>query len=320
VTRPRPAQHRAKIDNRRVAAFLRDTGWSGIRAVARIRHGEWSQAFSFRIEPWTEYVVRFSTLDEDFHKDQLAAAFATPSLPIPKVLAFGEAFDGYYAIAERASGTYLDALDGEQLARALPSLFSALESMRQADVSATRGYGVWAADGTAPQPTWRDALLAIGSDAASQRTAGWRRRLEQSPTGSAPFEMARGKLRDLVDEIPNARHLVHADLLNYNVLVDGGRVSAVLDWGSAMYGDWVFDIAWFVFWQPWYPAWASIDFECEARLHFERVSLDVPDFAIRMRCCEVAIGLDNQTYCAFRGESRWPQLEAVARRTLALSQ
>jgi hygromycin-B 4-O-kinase len=133
------------------------------------------------------------------------------------------------------------------------------------------------------------------------------------------FDTARRKLCELVDDQPNARHLVHADLLNYNVLVEGERVSAVLDWGAAMYSDWIFDIAWFVFWQPWYPAWASIDFEYEAKRHFERVGLHVPDFASRMRCCEIAIGLDNQAYCAFKGESRWPQLEAVARRTLALS-
>jgi hygromycin-B 4-O-kinase len=315
------SQHRHEIDRRQVAAFLRDTGWSGVAAIARIGHGEWSQAFSYRVEPGgREYVVRFSTRDEDFRKDQLATAFAAPNLPIPKVLALGKAFDGYYAIGERATGTHLDALNGEELVQALPSLFSALESMRQADVSTSAGYGVWDAKGDAPQPTWRDALLAIGSDAGSPRIAGWRRRLEQSPTGSAPFETASRKLFELVDKVPDARHLVHADLLNYNVLVEGNRISAVLDWGSAMYGDWVFDIAWFAFWQPWYPAWASIDFQREARLHSERVGLDLPDFAIRMRCCEIAIGLDNQAYCAFKGESRWPQLEAVARRTLMLSQ
>ena len=41
---------------------------------------------------------------------------------------------------------------------------------------------------------------------------------------------------------------------------------------------------------------------------------------LRMRCRETVIGLDNQAYCVFKGESRWPQLEAVARRTLVLSE
>ena len=214
--------HRQTIDSCKVAAFLRDSGWSGVAAIARIAHGEWSQAFSFRLEPGTEYVVRFSALDEDFRKDMLATAFAAPNLPIPKVLAFGEAFDGFYAIAERAHGAYLDALDGEQLVRALPSVFSALERMRQADVSSHRR--LWrrgTPTGMRPSSTWRDALLAIGSASGNPRTAGWRRRLEQSPTGTAPFETGLRKLHELIDGIPNVRHLVHADLLNYNVLVEG---------------------------------------------------------------------------------------------------
>jgi hypothetical protein len=78
-----------------------------------------------------------------------------------------------------------------------------------------------------------------------------------------------------------------------------------------------------VFWQPWYPAWASVDFEREARLHFERLGLDMAELAelaIRMCCCELAIGLDNQAYCAFKGESRWTQLEAVPAEPLVLSE
>jgi hygromycin-B 4-O-kinase len=94
----------------------------------------------------------------------------------------------------------------------------------------------------------------------------------------------------------------------------------VLDWGAAMYGDWLFDIAWFVFWQPWYPAWAEIDFAHEATAHFAALGVPIPDFDLRLRCCEIAIGLDNQAYCAYRGEVRWPQLEEVAVRTLALSE
>jgi thiamine kinase-like enzyme len=39
-------------------------------------------------------------------------------------------------------------------------------------------------------------------------------------------------------------HLVHSDLLHYNVLVAADRVTAVLDWGSSLYGDFLFDLAW----------------------------------------------------------------------------
>jgi hypothetical protein len=39
-----------------------------------------------------------------------------------------------------------------------------------------------------------------------------------------------------------------------------------------------------------------------------------------MRCCEIAISLDNQAYCAFKGESFGRNWKSVARRTLVLSE
>ena len=84
-----------------------------------------------------------------------------------------------------------------------------------------------------------------------------------------------------------------------------------------MYGDFVFDVAWLTFFQPWYPAWSDLDFAAEAARHYARIGLDVPGFAERLRCYEIFIGLDDQAYCAFKG--RWAQLEAVARRTLEIA-
>jgi hygromycin-B 4-O-kinase len=311
--------NRYQIGLEQMAAFLRERGWRVGSTISPIVHGEWSHAFSFAVDDDAEYVVRFSALDEDFRKDQLAARYATPALPIPRILELGQAFDGFYAISERARGTFVDALDVQQLQRALPSLCAAIDGMRQADVTASAGFGVWDASGRAPHASWRDALLAIGTDTTGSRIAGWRPRLEQSPTSAEPFNVAFERLVKLTADVGNARHLIHADLLNYNVLIEGQHIAAVLDWGAAMYGDWVFDVAWFVFWQPWYPAWSAIDFEAEAARYFTAMGVDLSGFGARMRCCEIAIGLDNQAYCAFKGDSRWSQLEAVARRTIELS-
>ena len=313
-----------------MAAFLHEHGWPTAQRIERFAHGEWSTAFSFAVDgaahhtsiAQAEYVVRFSPRVEDFRKDQLAMALAEPRLPIPRMVELGEAFDGYYSIAERASGDYLDALDADGLRKVLPALFGAIDAMRDADVSRTTGFGVWDAGGNARAASWREALRLVGEDPPGSRLDGWRPALARSPTGLGPFEAGLRRLQELLEQVPErdvGRHLIHADLLNYNVLVQGGQLSAVLDWGSAMYGDWVFDIAWFTYWQPWYPAWAGIDFAAEARRHFEAIGLSVPAFVERMRCCELAIGLGNQTYCAFRGEARWPQLAEVAERTLLLS-
>jgi hygromycin-B 4-O-kinase len=296
--------------------LLRHRLGTRIDEVESVGHGEWSKAFTFRVGA-AKYVVRFSATDEDFSKDQRAQGYASGNLPIPRIITLGEAFGGYFAISERATGNFLDALDDDQLRAALPSLLMALDAARAVDLSATRGFGVWGADGNAPCATWREALLDRANDRPTSRIHGWRQRLAGSPTGDGPFDEAYRRLTNLVEVCPEERHLVHADLLNYNVLVAGHSVSAVLDWGESLYGDFLFDIAWFTFWQPWYPAWRDIDFRQQAAQHYAAIGLTVPNFEARLRCYEVVIGLDNQAYSAFKG--RWEQLAAVAQRTLDIA-
>src|SRR5581483_8271453 len=130
------------------------------------------------------------------------------------------------------------------------------------------------------------------------------------------FVQALAHLRALLPFCPEHRHLIHSDLLHYNVLVEGTRITAVLDWGSSLYGDYLYDIAWLCFWQPWFPAWAAIDFRHEALRHYAAIRLDVPHFDERLRCYQFHIGLSAQAYCAFRG--RWTDVADIARRTLAV--
>jgi hygromycin-B 4-O-kinase len=304
------------VSDAQAEAFLVARFGREVSAVASVGHGEWSKAYAFR-RAGTDYIVRFSALEEDFAKDRLAARYGSRALPIPRIIEVGDAFGGFYAISERASGGYLDALGQAQMREMLPALFAALDAARLVDLSASAGYGAWGADGTAPHPTWQAALLDVANDRPTDRTHGWRARLAASPTGSRPFEEALGHLRALVDSCPEERHLIHSDLLNYNVLVSGDRITAVLDWGCSMYGDFLYDVAWFSFWSPWYPAWQGIDFRREAARHYESIGLDVSRFEERLRCCRVHIGLVAQAYNAFRG--RWAELDATARRTLEVA-
>jgi hygromycin-B 4-O-kinase len=119
-------------------------------------------------------------------------------------------------------------------------------------------------------------------------------------------------LRLLVGACPETRHLLHNDLLNFNVLVSGDRVSAVIDWGNALYGDFLYDLALFSFYAPWYPAMRGIDWAREARRHYDAVGLTVPDLGERLRCYELHIGLGGMAYCAYT--RRWDQLQETVQR------
>jgi hygromycin-B 4-O-kinase len=298
----------ARVQSFLAARFGGDTG-----DVARFGMGVWSQAFAFR-RAGRDYVIRFGAHQEDFAKDRLAARYAGPALPIPRVVELGEAFGAYYAISERVFGGYIDDVDEAQMRALLSSLFAALDAARLADLSGTTGYGGWDAEGTAPYPSWRAALVDVANDRPTDRIHGWRERLAASSVGIAPFEEAYRHLVTLADHVPEERHLIHSDLLHYNVLVEGDRITGVLDWGCAMYGDFLYDLAWLCFWQPWYRAWKRIDFKGEARRHYAAIALDVPYFEERLRCCQIHIGLAGQAYQAFAGD--WADLQDTAGHTL----
>jgi hygromycin-B 4-O-kinase len=238
--------------------------------------------------------------------------FGSRQLPVPRILEVGEAFGGYFAISERMTGDFIERLDGDRMRKLLPSLFGTLDAIRNVDVSGTSGFGVWGGDGHAPHASWRAALLDAADDRPTKRVHGWRERLAASPAGSQAFDDAFERLQTLIGVCPEDRHLIHSDLLYYNVLVANDRIAAVLDWGSSMYGDFLWDVAWFTFWQPWYSAWREIDFAAEAAGHFSSIDLDVPHMAERLRCYEICIGLDGLAYQAFA--RHWTNLDWTAHR------
>ncbi|MBA2753376.1 MAG: aminoglycoside phosphotransferase family protein [Chloroflexia bacterium] len=306
------------VDAAGAGAFLAERFGDGVTGVASAGEGEWSKAFAFR-HGGRDWVIRFGAIDEDFQKDRLAARFAAPDLPIPALTEIGRAFAGHYAISERATGAFIDGLDGARMRATLPSLLAMLDAVREVPIlplggsGGPGGWGGWGTDGTAPYPTWRAALL----DVANDRDGTWRERLAASPLGTGRFDEAFGHLDTLLGEASPERCLVHGDLLNRNLLVEGDRVSAVFDWGCGMYGDFLYDLAWFAFWQPWYPAWAGIDFRDAGQRHHEAIGLDVPGFDARFRACLIHIGLAGQAYNAWMG--RFQNVEEIARRTMAVA-
>ena len=303
------------LDDDAAREFLRSRFGPSSR-ITVMRPGEWSAAYSVGTAE-ADLVARFSAYDEDFEKDAYAARYSSAALPIPPILEFGPAGEGYYAVAPRMPGTHLDALDETGMRRVLPSLFAALDAIRAVDVFAGDGYGGWRADGSTQYPTWSDYLVGVARGLATRGSPGWRELLRYSPTHTATFEEGLARIQELIELCPEERHVVHEDLMNFNVLVEGDRISAVLDWGSSIYGDFLYDLAKLVFYQPWYPQWRNIDFAAEARAHYAAASVDVPHFGERLRCYCLRQGISGMAYSAFR--RRWEQVDLKAERVLELA-
>ncbi len=284
-----------------VVAFLNAHFEAACTEVTHVGAGAWSQCFGFRLGE-QELVIRFNPHADDFHKDQRAGAFATAALPIPQVMEIGEAFDGCYAISQRVHGVPLERVNAAQWRALVPAVATALEAMRHADIASTTGVGGWGSDGNALDVGWREYLLMAADDAPIKRTHGWLKLLEASPVGKATFAWGHGLMQRIAsDDVP--RCLAHCDWINRNVLVAGDRINGIFDWGCSIYGDPLYDLAWFEFWSPWFPEMDVSLLRAELERRWREAG-DMPaNLAERLTACHLHIGLDHLGYNAFTSDN-----------------
>lgn len=280
-----------------------------------IGEGAWSRCFGFQHDG-QELAIRFGRYVDDFQKDRLAHRYASSALPIPEVLAIGAYGDGYYAISTRVHGIALEAVDAARWNALLPALVAALEAMRTADLSATAGYGGWGADGNGAVASWPEHLLAVDLDAPDRRTYGWRKRLvDFSPEGEAAFLWGYDLLKQVAsDAVP--RCLLHCDLINRNMLVQEATIAGVFDWGCSIYGDHLYELAWFEFWAPWSPQLDTALLRAALEDRWLATGYAPQDKAARLAACYLHIGLDHLAYNAYLGD--WETLRQTAARMKGL--
>src|SRR5262249_50847394 len=116
-----------------------------------------------------------------------------------------------------------------------------------------------------------------------------------------PYDAGVAVLERIAADLPERRGMIHGDLLARNVLVAGDRITAVLDWGNALFGDPLYDAAWLQCWWPWFDQWSDVDIEAAVGRRWR------PD-PTAMRAYRLHMALDSMLYCASRG-----RLDDVAR-------
>lgn len=278
--------------------FLADHYGGRATDVVPLGAGEWSRAYAFTLDD-RQLVARFGAHQEDFLKDRRMAALGTAALPIPRVIEVGRTPSGFFAVAERHYGTLLDELDVQGMRAVLPRLLQALDAIAELDAAGSRGYGIWQPDGDGPHASWPDALLEVAGD--RRRIPGWRQALERSASATAVFDAGLAVLVELLPDLPQERHYIHSDLLHSNVLVDGDRIEAVLDWGNSMYGDVLYEAGWLIFCWPWYPAWRDIDIRGVLEEHWRESGGLPDDLEHRLLAYQVHAGLGGLAFNAYVG-------------------
>jgi hypothetical protein len=246
--------------------------------------------------------------------DRYAVRWAGAGLSVPEVLEIGDLDDGHFAVSRFVSGTPLEQVAPREWDALVPAIVDAFERMRVTPID-VEGFGPWSPRGAAPFGTWKQYLLAVGTDAPSMRTHGWSTKLERHDAGSVTMRDGLTLLAE-TDLAGVPRAVVHADLMNRNVHVVGDRIAGVFDWGCSVIGDHVYELAGPEFYAPHHSSLdiAGLTRALEARWSAE--GLDLSDLAVRRMAAHLHVGLVHVAYNAFL--EHWEALDATVARTREL--
>ncbi|ADD42168.1 phosphotransferase family protein [Stackebrandtia nassauensis] len=264
---------------------------------APITEGQESQAFEFRSDG-REFVVRVNGRAAGFLKDRWAAERVPAAVPVPEVVHIGQIDEAHhFCVSVRSPGTIVQDCDTETLHGLSAAMAETLDGIAATDVADISGYGDFdAVTGEGKFDSWAAYILhstrhdwsphADAIDvAAAERLTAW---LRQEAAG-----------------LPDVHELVHGDFGGDNVLVEPGRVTAVLDWEGAVIGDRLYDVARMRFWAP---------FMESMRIHTDHLLAAAEHDSERLRCYVVANGLDATAY--FAAADQTPIAQAMLARTL----
>lgn len=294
-----------------VERFLTEFHGRDIDGLAPIGGGFWSSAYVYDCGT-DRLVLRLADDAEGYEMDRAARRFGGPGLPVPEILAIGEAFEGAFAISRRSTGRFLEDVRPDEKERAGPMLDGLLTALR----SASSGDDVdWFTPDTPVATTWRGWLERAMIDDSSRGVSGWRAKLARDRELDELFETTVRRIEELLPLVPERRDLIHGDLLHQNVLVsqDASRVNAVFSWKCSTRGDFLYDVAWCTFWSPWHPGIAAVDVGSRTLAAADLVDGALTGAAARHHCYELHIGVQHLAWCAWTGNQQ--ELQAVAAQT-----
>lgn len=279
---------KTRIHPAKVLDYLRDNVDPSIARLTPVAGGEISQAFSFE-HGGRSFIVRVNRDDDSFVKDAYAAAhFSSERLPVPEVVHIGKMADDYHVcISRKAEGKALDSQTEEQTQRLLPKVMEMLDAIHETPVT-EEGFGYFGADGKGKYASWQEDLLSIEhADWIDWEQAFGTTCLEPDSIASLLT-----KLKMLAPRMPSERALVHGDVGMDNVLADGEKITAVIDWGGARYGDPLYDVAWLHVW------WETVPFADLYRRHCAEKKRPMPDYELRIQCYATCIGIGALAFFA----------------------
>lgn len=277
-----------------VHGWLQDLVGREVTQPVALEGGYWSSAYAFNT-PDDAWVLRLAADGEAFRIDQEAHQRFADYLPIPEVTHLGRAFDLHYAISRRCFGQMMETVDLRHAPQAILALSDLLVSMRQVPT------------GTNTATVWYDAAA----------TTGWQTYLQRHldmPAGTAAsaevedvLAMGGETFLTLLPACPERRDLIHADLFHQNVLLgeQADTVTGIFSWKCSALGDFLYDVAWSVFWGRWYVAFADEHLAQRLLQAADLTPAHMQGWQHRLCCYQLQIALSHVHWYLQTGDQDW---------------
>ncbi|PIV90694.1 hypothetical protein COW46_00935 [Candidatus Gracilibacteria bacterium CG17_big_fil_post_rev_8_21_14_2_50_48_13] len=260
------------LDAKRIASYL----GLQVSSYAEMTGGLISKTFLLTDSHARRYVLRLNAeYGFDYEKDEFVAKTFSSHLPLGQVRDRGIYKGVHFCLSHFIEGT----ADENMTAEVLPAFLDMLVSIASQTLPKnTTGFGTLDAQGNGQYASWRDVLT---SPYQWRDVDTWEMLYQTTFLDRCFGERIRNKLAECTGDTQNYRFLQHGDFFLENLLFQGGRVEGVLDWGNALYGDFLYDL---VHSAERYPDFPLVDMGIDVyrAKGFDLTALDERIFALKL--------------------------------------
>ncbi len=287
---------RPVVQETQVLALLNEHFSTPVTDLVHMEGGSVARTFAFRVGG-QDYIVRFNLdkmLTSNFPKEAyLWQKLASTHIPMPPIIQVGRLEELHFAISRKMPGKMLVEHTPTEVVQMVPQIMETLDAIHHIGVSNTRGYGVFNYHGKGMSRSWHNFLKRVADEEVEQNYYGkWHHMFDDTFLERNVFDNFYQHMLHLLAFCPEQRYLVQGSTSLNNMLAQDGKITAILDWLDARYGDLVYDIAGLDYWYPWLHV--SERFQ---QFYQERQVL-VPAYEERMLCYQCYITLDGMRFYA----------------------
>ena len=293
---------RPTIEQEQVYALLLQHFTEPITHLAPIEGGQVARTFAFRAGE-QDYILRFNAADHmpiSFAKEAyLWQTIASPRIPIPSIRQVGLWQGLYFAISHRVPGQMVEKLPVHEVIQLIPAIIAILFAIHQVDVSQQKNYGVFNEQGLANCPVWRSFLVQVKDEEEDWDYFGkWHHMFEDTFLERDLFDNLFQRMTHLLDYCPAERYLVHGNYSLRNIIAHEEKITGVVDWLDARYGDFVYDIAGLDFWIP------ELRMRERCLDYYQERMGPIPFYEERVLCYECYTALSALRFFAKKGDEQ----------------